>query len=257
MPERLSRIPNPVKGPDTLKSEHLKDKSDAIMFCVVTPDQFRKSAKSEAKSPHDKLKPVWNVDWLGNTYELEDMGFATGGNKTFVISPIDGKDKYSNYLFACPGVIVSGRDKTTGRNISFLCHTDPFFFLRTKKNKSVFTKALQQRLIELRDKSVTGTIDAVITGGDYPKNEPKKQRTYIESIKLLSAETMGALRFEPVVLTGPKVHGSQAAKEALSEYDQIYYSNHSRKMYIIRPRVGDASTESFMSKDIETKKEKW
>jgi hypothetical protein len=39
--------------------------------------------------------------------------------------------------------------------------------------------------------------------------------------------------------------------------DDIYYDNKERRLYIVRPDVGNATTESFLPSDIEEQRKKW
>ncbi|MDP3725402.1 MAG: hypothetical protein Q8R20_02965, partial [Nanoarchaeota archaeon] len=109
------------------------------------------------------------------------------------------------------------------------------------------------RLEELKKQSAEGTLDAVIIGGNYTKNDPFYEKNYLDSIRLLEQEVQSELGFNPVVMTGPKIvrHGERES------HDDIYYDNEKRRLYIMRPEVGNASTESFLPSDLEKQKEKW
>lgn len=103
-------------------------------------------------------------------------------------------------------------------------------------------------LNEIKERSVEGTIDAVIFGGMYIKDWVRIQKDYLESVKLLTTEIKNILGFEPLVITGPKtVLGN----------DDVFYDNEHRRLYIIRPEVGDESTKSYWPSDIDKQKKKW
>jgi len=68
-----------------------------------------------------------------------------------------------------------------------------------------------------------------------------EQKNYLESIELLSTEVVKILGVEPVVITGPKMYSGD---------DDVYYDNERRRIYIIRPKAGDVSTESFLPSDV-------
>ncbi len=113
------------------------------------------------------------------------------------MSPIDNLDKLSRSFYNCTGAVVTGKDKNTSENISFLSHQDPEYFLDEEK-KFRFARDLKRQIEELRRRSIEGSIDAVILGGQSTGKE------YVESIKLLGHEISDLLGFEPVVITGPK-----------------------------------------------------
>jgi len=54
--------------------------------------------------------------------------------------------------------------------------------------------------------------------------------------------------FEPVVIVGPKT---------TDRSDAILYVNNERRLYITRPKTGNATTESFLPQDILIQEGKW
>jgi hypothetical protein len=250
----------PRESVDPLKSEHLKEGTSPIMVCVGTPEQFDENPGDEEKfflrekSSHS----IHNVDYFGDPSNLVEQGFKNAGRRSYVISPVDTLDKFSRTFKNCTGMIVTGQDKETGENISFMSHQYPGHFLLDDEAGGKFGSDLRERLRELKEKSVDGTIDAVIVGGNYLKkayfkrigesDDAKFRHNYIDSIKLLSTEVQIVFGFEPVVITGPKMVGGA---------DDIFYDNKHRRLYAMRPEVGKKSTKSFMPKDIETEAKKW
>lgn len=246
--DKLPLESNSAETKNALKAEHLKDKGDAIIACVGTLGQF--SAKEEYffLDSISRTASSRNVDYYADPEELARRGFKNAGNKSFVMSPIDNSDKVSQSFINCTGLLMAGRDKMTGKNISFLSHQSPAYFLKDKGNRDIFTNSLRLQLEELKKRSVDETIDAIIIGGNYFKKDAYFQKSYLESIGLLSAEVLKIFRFEPVVITGPKMRPGD---------DDVYYNNDKRRLYIIRPETGVVSTESFLPSDIKEQEKKW
>ncbi len=252
-------MPFQEKISQPVKSEHLKEGVRPIVACVGTPEQFRQNPSTESEaleiSGHGYGVKFWetpgvhNVDYDGDSKDLRSQGFKNAGEATYVISTVDGLDKFSGGFKNCTGVVVAGTDKKTGENISFLTHEDPAYFLNGKDNKKGFTKDLRERLEELRKRSVEGTIDAVMVGGSYFHDDPRYIEDYRNSIQLLSAEVSKVLGFEPTVMTGPKVDTTEA--------DAVFYDNKNKRLYIIREHVGKASTQGFSPKDLGEQEQKW
>jgi hypothetical protein len=71
-----------------------------------------------------------------------------------VISNINTQNKYSNRYYNCTGIVVIGKDKETGENISFLTHQDPLYFL-VEGQREKFTVATQEVLLDLKERSVS------------------------------------------------------------------------------------------------------
>lgn len=228
-------------------TRHLKEGVRPIIACIGTLEQFaRDYERSLMKWLEERLLGIHhNVDYCRHYKGKE---FKQDGTRSYVISPVDDLDKFSESFFDCTGIIVSGKDKETGENISFLSHQDPVHILVNKKNERRFKNDLNQTLVEIKKRSVEGTIDAVIFGGKYKKGRAELQKDYLKSVKLLTTETKKILGFEPLVITGPKI---------VSGSDDVYYDNEHRRLYVVRPNVGDATTESYAPRDVEKQKEKW
>jgi hypothetical protein len=104
----------------------------------------------------------------------------------------------------------------------------------------------------LRERCVPGTVDAVIFGGNYFFDEEASTRAfrinYNASINSLSSEIFDVLGFTPPVIAGPKTYNGG---------DSVYFDNENRRLYIVRPKVGDSSTESYLPKDLKEQEKKW
>lgn len=220
------------------------------------PEVFSRSSSNKNDDQHNR-----NVNYYGNPDELNKQGFKNPEFDSYVISPIDSLNKFSKSFKNCTGLVVTGIDKETGKNISFLSHQDPAYFLY-KKDSSKFVKDLREQIEKLKKRCLDGTIDAVIVGGNYFKNDKQFQEgylnsirkqfqeDYLNSIKLLSQETENILGFEPVVMTGPKTNPGGGR-------DNVFYDNDHRRLYIVRPKVADESTKSYLPSDIDKQEEKW
>lgn len=198
---------------------------------------------------NERLNNVYNVNYSSFPDDLKKRDFLNAGWNTYVLSVVDNNNKFSEGFFDCTGLIVAGIDKETGKNISFLSHQDPKEFLLEKKKD--FIKHLEQRLADIKNRCVLGTIDAVIVGGKYLAGNNSKgvsnKKIYLDSIELLSLEIKKTLGFEPVVINGPK---------KISGKDDIYYDNENRRLYFLRQKVNE-DTGSFTQSSIEEEKKKW
>ena len=253
MPENFPTSPENI---DTKKSEHLKEGVLPIMACVGTlEDFFNKKAIKEnpfIPNPINPTKATTMVDFNAKPEELSKENIKNAGRYTYVISPVDERDKISSKFFDCTGIVACGIDKKTGQNISFLSHQNPERFLGRAQKQ--FLADLRERIMELKEKSTEGTVDVVIVGGQYvdlPNAEEERAR-YLESIRLLGEEVKKIMGFEPVVITGPKLWGLDGKED-----DTVFFQNEGRRLYIIRPHVGDNSTESFLPSELDAQKEKW
>ena len=244
---------SPADSANVLKSEHLNADVRPIIACVGTWKDFYDEKGSIVEKifekPAKNTDIVENVDYYGDYKSPTE--YKTAGGWSYVISPINDKDKMSSAYKDCTGVAISGVDKETGNNISFLSHQDPEYFLAGGKMEDEFFKDLQERTTELKEKCVPGTIDAVIFGGKYKldkKNSAEEyRRNYRDSIDFLSSAIFKILGFVPTVVAGPKT----------DESDNVYFDNKNRRLYLVRPKVGNSTDESYLPKDMEEQEKKW
>lgn len=230
---------------------HLKKGVRPIMACVETIEQLEKNPGLEFEMFLEELPKLRNtkeVDYYSDPWELKRQNFKNAGNSSYVISTIDDSNKFSKGFKNCTGLVVSGIDKETGENISFLSHEDPGFFLRRGGDGEQFMSDLGERLEELKARSAEGTIDAVIVGGNYFKGS-EYMLDYLGSIHVLSDKVSKILGFEPMVIAGPK--------EVRKGTDNVFFDNKNRRLYVVRPEVGNERTEGYMPKDMEEQEKKW
>lgn len=234
--EKKDIPPKPEEG----RFEYLRPDINPIMAAVGSPADF--------KEYPDLIDNAEFVDYYGSRAELNKKGFSNGGDYSYVFSIVDSQNKFSDRFKDCTGLLVAGQDKITGENISFLSHQDPRYFLSLEDSRQMFIADLRQRLKELKDRCVPGTVDARIVGGNINKMIKRYEDKYLKSIELLSVEASAALGFEPIVVMGPK---------ATRGDDDVFYDNKNRRLYIVRSVVDDATSESFTYKELSEQKEKW
>ncbi len=185
-----------------------------------------------------------------------------------VMSEVDSKDKFSEFSHDCLFLIVSGKDKKTGDNLSFLSHQSPRAFMRSDENKEVFISSLRIKLNEIKSRCEPGTIDVVMAGGEFideyetdfvtfqtkqrTEEENFSKSTYLGSVKLLSNEVQKLFGFEPIVVNGPKMDKVQ---ESFND-DNVYFDNQNARLYLLRSNV-NKGTDDFIVSKIGEKKHKW
>ncbi len=239
---------------NSLKSMHLNKGTKPIIACVdVLGEKHNNVYDFQRKFFADSAQSgLEDVDYYLNARQTAERNFLSSGDSTYVISTIGTENKFSKKLANCTAVIVAGRDEETGKEISFLSHQDPFHFL--KYGKAKFTRDLIWCLSEMKRRCVPGTIDAVIAGGNYFEDgqwaemNKRYRDDYKKSVALLSEEIKEILGFEPAVITGPKT---------FDDIEHIYYYTCERRLYLLRPVVGDGSSESYLPRNYPAQEKKW
>jgi hypothetical protein len=241
---------------NTLKSEHLTNGEKPIIACVEGYDDIPlNSGEDEPETVRDVILRAKEegkyeaADYDKDRVLAKEDGFLNGSG--YSISPLTFNAKLSSGFIMCTGVLGVGKDKATGKNISFLSHQFPGSFLSKEIARGQYRHDLKIRLAELRKTSISGSVDIVIVGGEYNKNDPTFEAEYEESIGVLKRAVSEEFGFEPVVITGPKLFVPGKDDE------DVFFDTEHRRLFISRPEVGDDSTESYLPKDVLKQKEKW
>lgn len=214
------------------KESHLAPGVKPIISCIGTVKDFGFQESNLLRfSFINGGEGTSNAMYGATSAFLTKHGMSHSGEDTYVISPLDGKNKFSEKMIDCTGLVVAGIDQKTGEPISFISHQDPKRFLYDKKED--FLKHLREKLAEVKVRCKPGTIDAVVVGGMYIDafNDPSKmtvKEAYVASRLFLSEEVRNYLGFDPEVINGPKIS---------DQGDSIYFENRERRFYFIRPEV--------------------
>ncbi len=229
-----------------------KIKTGKIMACIGT-DNDHKIMKDINKILSNES--YVDVDYFANEYELKNKKLKNAGPNTYVISEINNLNKKSDRYNNCTGIIVSGTDKISHENISFMTHQDPWQFLRGEKES--YLQHLDDATSEMISRCGKDSIDAVIYGGNYPleKHMEEYREDYLESIKILNSRLKMALGLEPEVIIGPKLGPGG---------DIVLYDNNNRRLYIAREEDSytytndkSSSNSNYNSSKIFEKVEDW
>lgn len=237
MGETLKHNEEP-KSDDVFKREHLAEGFNPIMACVGTREQYGEDI--------EKLEDIeaigHNAKYDAHPDLLDMRGFKNAGFGTYVISPIDEKPKFTKDLWNCTSIAAVGRGKETDKELSVLTHQDPSKFLKVEKN--LFRSHLKERLEDLKERCLAGSIDIVITGGNLRKKEPEE---YEESIEILSSYIEEIFGFKPLIICGPKEYN----------LDDVYLDAQNRRLYIVRPENAVLHNDVFLPDQIDGIKKKW
>jgi len=224
---------------DTLKSEHLKAGASPIIACVDDSEQCDIFGKVHMPDvPDEVYDDSLNIDYGANTYEMEKENIANSGQGTYLISPIDERNKLSLEYRNCTGLAAVGTSRESGKNISFLTHQYPQEFLQDSRR--AFVRDLSERLKLLKELSEEGSIDVVIYGGNYFTRDDgygeydaagrsivEYAKDYKKSINLLSEIIKEQFGFRPVVITGPN---------RISNNQNVFFDTEHRQLHVVRPR---------------------
>ncbi len=222
--------PNPIeKRINNLKPEHLASGFESIMICVDDVDHYDDSLMGMAE----------RVDYYKN--ESEGGSSLQDDERGYVISNISQDNKYTTELYSCTSVIAVGADKDTGNNISFLTHQDGFTI---NKNKN-FDNDIKRRLEELKSRSVDGSIDIILVGGN---TDDGVSYLYTDTVSKLSQQIEEVSGFKPVVV-GPKSVGYL--------YDNVLFDTKNRRVYLMRPPLHKVYNDTFRADDLDEVAESW
>lgn len=233
-----------AEKPDALKSEHLKDGVAPIRACV-----FNKESMEEWENFQEVPIEALDVNYYDSQDVMRLKELRNAGERTYVISPIDERSKLSDGYRNCTGVVVVGRAKDGGREISFMSHEDPEKFLQRQKKS--FIADLTKQLEEMKKAAEAETIDAVVFGGNYGDwgEGSEYKKAYKDSVALLGETIEKALGFSPVVMTGPDIVGKG---------EGVYFDTAKRRLYILKPEEEEHTTNlPYRAEDALAEEAKW
>lgn len=195
------------------------------------------------------------VDFDGGDLDgLEAQGFKHAGAYSYLISPIDEKEWHSDHYMSCTAVVGIGRDKITGKEVSFLSHQDPNYFVDgTPDEVQTFSQAMSASLKELQDRSAQDTVEVLILGGNFNpgtlSNDAYKSTQYKQSIQRLGEIVQKTLGFDPKVLSGPNsIIGSET---------QVTIETQERKVWVERPNQPTEFDQPYQASTIDDVERTW
>jgi hypothetical protein len=223
---------------------------------VMTPKivDFSKGSRqleSIQKRMEEEGASTW-VDYDGGDFSaLEKEGFKHAGQGSYLISPIGEKSWFSDNYIDCTAVVGIGRDATTGKEISFLSHQDPNYFIDgSEEDARRFSQVMTDSLRELVERSEPGTVEVSLLGGIYDPNDKSpdyKHGRYTKSIAKLRQIVHDSLGFDPTVLVGPSNIGST----------DIIVETQKRNVWVQRDKQPKAFNDPYQANDLEKTEHKW
>lgn len=162
---------------------------------------------------HAKRLGASRVAWGAHKEKLEERNQKNAGERTYVISPVDTTNKESEGYTWCTGIVAVGKTKE-GTNISLLTHQAPYYIAK-EPYRTKFIQDVTTELLELRSKSLPGTIDVIIVGGNVQQKEDifgremmdkKEHNDYLKDVEMLTRIVRDNLQIEPRVF-GPNFYG--------------------------------------------------
>ncbi len=196
---------------------------------------------------------IW-VDFEGGDLTaLEEKGFKLAGPHSFLISPSRENNWCSDHYFNCTGVVAIGRSKKTGKEISFLSHQDPRYFIDGNYEESqIFKQALQDSLEELKHECEEGTIEVSLVGGNFNSTATAadyRHEHYRQSIEILREIVQESMGFDPTVLTGPN--------NRIGSGTDIVVKTQNRKVSILRNEQPSAFDLPYQANEFDTVAKTW
>ena len=224
---------NPLKIIENIKTtnkvSHDREKEPAIGKIMASIIDLNNIDIYTKKMIQSIKKNATNIDFHENPDFMEKNNLITSDNEkklvmhwsTYVMSSCDEKDKYSEGYQDCTGIVLVGKDKNSGKNISFLSHQLSRGEDLADENND-FNKDLLKNTNDFLEKVDEKTVDALIFGGSYLLGEEKYKKSIISLGKVLK----DSLNFEPVVLTGPNFAYGR---------NDISFDTQNRRLFLVRP----------------------
>ena len=248
----------PIIGPEIKKniqeSVQLREDIMPINRQIVNINESDVELESIQEQMEEDEAVVHWVDFEGGDLdEMKKNGFKHDGISSYLISPISERDWFSDHYFDCTAAVVIGRDANTGREISFLSHQDPNYFVDGGEAKAKkFSQEMSDSLEELKARSEEGTVEVSFLGGNFStttQDEKYQHHHYKKSIETLRQIVQDSLGFDPRVLTGPNNNiGSETV---------ITVETQKRKAWVERSKQADEFNQVYQANMIDEEEKKW
>ena len=185
------------------------------------------------------------VQWIEDPKEQKKKGQKNSGKLyDYVISAADEQSKRSDAYGPCLGVVVSGRSKKNGKDISFLLHHSSLLDPKVRKK---FERDLRLSISNLMKLSKKGTVDAVIFGGDF---SGIRREDYSSKVQFLNKILQEGTGVSPHVISGPSLDGDSGI--------DAFFDTENRKLHITQ-HDEDArfAAGSFPASEVKNESKKW
>ncbi len=151
-----------------------------------------------------------NINFYWSNEYFKQKLLLNAWAKSYVISSIDTKNKYTERLANCTSLIAIWTDNNW-EAVSFITHQNPCFIFNSRKNKNLFIQNLGNRLQTLKNICIPWSIKIYISWWNIISkkykisNKQEFENNYINSIRLLNQITKSILWFRPQIVHLPKL----------------------------------------------------
>lgn len=221
--EFAPKQPQQVKK-EILTTQHLEAGFKPITICTADQDTH-----FDNRMNIESTEDIYLADLIENSEDINfknpalENNILTQGPYTYVISEVSESSKKSLGYINCTGIVATGVDRITKNNISFISHQEPSRIRDLFKEE--FKQDLSSRLLELQEKSIPGSLDVVIAGGNAIQEKEETKENYEQMILSVAGIVKENIGINPVITSGPKNKIGQ---------DSVIYDTEKRNLYVSR-----------------------
>jgi len=203
--------------------------SGPIVACVGSEESFDTGDRERLASLGAEI-----VDYYASAELVRSREQRSGGANTYVISSISDTNKKSEEFRDCSSLVLIGKERDSGNNISILTHQDPSFLFGRRHGREAFVHDLDEVLASFASRTEPGSVDAVIVGGNSFKESIDRddqspevyEKRYIDSVTLLGERVRTTFGVDPRVIAGPNMNAGDTS---------VILDTHRRRLYVCRP----------------------
>ncbi len=245
------------KIPKSETSHEKEGQNEELVLGKIVASIGESSLEEQAEDTRtESRRNSQNVDFRRAAYASRNE--QKGEDGAFVISRIDSENKWSKDYFNCTGVVAVGFDETIGKNISLLSHQNPGKVLQGYHDydrQSEFEKALRASLVEIAQRSKSGTLDVVIFGGMYTQRDigraSENREQYLRTIPQLEHIIKESTGLDAEVIIGPNA--------STNPIDEVFLDTERRRLRVVLPEqpLESQANTSFPAATFSREAEKW
>jgi hypothetical protein len=251
---RFNRLRHPSdKSESTIGlNEHLSKGNKPIYACVAEVGKGGLPLEIAERMLRRQAQGRAGVQYEDESIETLDMSTKDQEGRLAFVAP-NSSDKVSTEFRNCVGIVVVGKRKANEKQISFVFHASPdeFVFSNPAQQAKV-REAVQERLEYMQQKCKSGSIDAVLVGGNDPSKDiamlgvaNNDYRTMVEAYGEIVKEV---LHFDPVVVA-PPLQGQGDT--------HVYFETTTRRLFVYKDSDFPKYPHAFRAADVSAEEDAW
>jgi hypothetical protein len=250
--ERAQRPKQKSEEEETNIPDHLARGNKQIFACVIESEKGELPKEIVTRIERAYARPKGKVQYEDQPIETIFSASPNQEERLAFVEP-NSSDKISTEFRNCVGLVVVGKRKATGKQVSFVFHASPDEFVFSDASQQMKVRnAIRERLAFMKQKCESGSIDAILVGGNDPTGDASltgalTKDDYRTLVEAYGSVVQGVLGFEPAVIVPPLQEAGDT---------HLYFETATRRVFLYKDaRLPDVT--AFRASEVGSKEDAW